>query len=133
LIPNPVPHIYLKLPPQCKENKELLAFVYTGPLLPTKDDFARTPFLVRRSKVTAALKWVKDNHIDYKNMIISGENTESYPENEAPVTIEYHKQDTNKYRVSTSVDDQETEQGTTTGVCPFTVYGLTSDMIDVHN
>ncbi|KIJ37803.1 hypothetical protein M422DRAFT_85730, partial [Sphaerobolus stellatus SS14] len=52
----------------------ILAFVYTEPLPPTKEDLKRTSFIVRRYKVTAALSWLKLNHSDYTNIEISEEN-----------------------------------------------------------
>jgi hypothetical protein len=42
-----------------------IADLSIGPCKPTKDDFKRTPLLVRRKKVAAALEWLKLNHCDY--------------------------------------------------------------------
>jgi hypothetical protein len=59
---NPMPKIYDILPPPIEEMDNVLAFIYTGPCMPTKSDFERTPLLVRRKKVSAALEWLKLNH-----------------------------------------------------------------------
>ncbi|KIJ48988.1 hypothetical protein M422DRAFT_162106 [Sphaerobolus stellatus SS14] len=131
LIPNPIPKIYQMLPPHRNEIDEVMAFIYTGPLPPTKEDIKRTPFLVRRNKITTALEWLKLNNVDYSDIQISNDNIESYEEGEPPVTIEYHKRDTNKYPVSVSVNDMEEDMGTSDGECSFVVHGLTSENIDV--
>ena len=134
LIPNPVPKIYHKLPPHQDEIDQVLAFIYTGPLPPTKEDLKRTPFIVHRQKVTAMLQWLKLNHCDYTDIEISDENASSYEEGEPPVTIEYHKRNTNKYPLATGLDDIEgDEMGTASDDCPFVVHGLTSDNIDIYN
>ena len=91
LIPNPVPKIYHKLPTHNYEMDDVLSFVYTGPLPPEKLDLQCTPFLVRRHKVTNALRWLNVNHCNYTNIEISEENALSYEEGEPPMTIEYHK------------------------------------------
>jgi hypothetical protein len=56
----------------------------------------RTPFLVQRKQVRAALEWLKLNHADYHDIEIPLKNLESYPENGPPVVIEYHKSNSNK-------------------------------------
>jgi hypothetical protein len=86
---NPTPKIYDILPPHSSELDEVLAFIYTGPCKPTKADFERTPLLVRRNKVAAALKWLILNHSDYYDVEISKTNLESYSEDEPPVVIDY--------------------------------------------
>ncbi|KIJ40063.1 hypothetical protein M422DRAFT_174332, partial [Sphaerobolus stellatus SS14] len=134
LIPNPVPKIYHMLPPHRNELDQILAFVYTGPLPPTKEDLKWTPFIVRRYKVTAALNWLKLNHSDYTNIEISEENAQSYEDGEPPVTIEYHKRNTNKHPIAVGMDDVEGDElGTSSDDCPFIVHGLTSDNIDIHD
>ncbi|KIJ37914.1 hypothetical protein M422DRAFT_177292 [Sphaerobolus stellatus SS14] len=113
LIPNPVPKIYHMLPPHHNELDQILAFVYTGPLPPTKEDLKRTPFIL--------------NHSDYTNIEISEENVQSYENGEPPVTIEYHKQDTNKHPIAVGMDDVEGDElGTSSDDCPFIVHGLTT-------
>jgi hypothetical protein len=41
-----MPKIYDILPPPIEEMDDVLAFIYTGPCMPTKSDFERTPLLV---------------------------------------------------------------------------------------
>jgi len=74
------------LPPPVEEMDEVLAFIYTGPCKPTKADFIRTPFLVRRLKVFNALCWLKLNHVDYYDCEISDKNLASYPD-EGPLVL----------------------------------------------
>jgi hypothetical protein len=124
---NPMPKIYDVLPPSMDEMDDVLAFIYTGPCKPTKDDFKRTPLLVRRKKVSAALEWLKLNHCDYYDLEISYRNLSQYPEDGPPVVVDYHKSTTNKDPESTAVNDIETEDGTETGLCPFVVHGLTGE------
>jgi len=86
---HPMQKIYTVLPPPIEEMDELLAFIFTGPCQPTKDDFHRTPLLVRQNKVSRALEWLKCNHIDYADLEISYKNLASYPEDMPPVVINY--------------------------------------------
>jgi hypothetical protein len=51
----PMPKVYQALPPKMSELEGVLAFIYIGPKVPTTEDFKRTPMLVRKSKVLAAL------------------------------------------------------------------------------
>jgi hypothetical protein len=124
---NPMPKIYNVLPPPIEDMDEVLAFIYTGPCKPTKADFQRTPFLVRRLKVSKALHWLKLNHVDYYDCEISDKNLASYPEEGPPVVVDYHPSSSNKNPESTSVHDMEEEDGTTEGPCPFIVHGLTGE------
>ena len=112
---NPMPKIYNVLPPPIEELDEVLAFIYTGPCKPTKADFQRTPFLVRRLKVSKALHWLKLNHVDYYDCEISDKNLASYPEEGPPVVVDYHPSSSNKNPESTSVHDMKEEDGTTEG------------------
>ena len=124
---NPMPKIYDILPPPIEEMDDVLAFIYTGPCMPTKSDFERTPLLVRRRKVSAALEWLKLNHCDYFDLQISYKNLNKYPEDTPPVVVDYQHSTTNKEPESTAVNDMETEDGTETGQCPFVVHGLTGE------
>jgi hypothetical protein len=67
----PVLKVYLKLPPSREEMAEVLAFIFTGTSAPTQEDFERTPMLVKRDKVLAALEWLKLNHEGYSDLEIS--------------------------------------------------------------
>ena len=124
---NPIPKIYNILPPPLEEMDEVLAFIYTGPCKPTKSDFERTPLLVRRNKVAAALEWLKLNHSDYLELEISYKNLDEYPEDGPPVEVGYQYSTTNKDPESTAVNDMEAEEGTESGPCPFVVHGLTGE------
>ena len=121
---SPTHRVYNELPPPIEELDEVLAILFTGPCKPTEEDLKRTPILVRRNHVAYALEWLKLNHPDYKDLEISHENLGKYPEDGPPVSIEYRHALTNKVPEGTSVFDNEIEEGTETGDCPFTVHGL---------
>ena len=124
---NPVPKIYDILPPPVTELDDVLAFIFTGPCQPTRQDIERTPLLVRRNHVAHALEWLKLNHSDYKDVGISAEHLEQYPENDAPVVIDYRESVLNKDREATSVHDIDEEDGVENGPCSFVVQGLTGE------
>src|ERR1700723_527368 len=126
---NPTPKIYQRLPPPVEELDEVLAFIFTGPAQPTQEEFKRTPLLVRRKKVTAALEWLKLNHIDYYDIDIAYDNIEQYPEDGPPVVVDYRRSDSNKVPEATSVHDMEDEMGTEQGDCPFVVHGITGEQL----
>ncbi|TDL17972.1 hypothetical protein BD410DRAFT_681058, partial [Rickenella mellea] len=104
---------------------EILAFIYTGPVKPPENEYSQMPLLVKRNKVAAALEWLKLNHADYSDLIISQENLMSYDENSPPVVVDFRYTKTNKNPESTAVNDDEEEIGVDDGQCPFTVHGLT--------
>jgi len=108
----------------------VLAVLFTGPCKPTPEDFQRTPLLVRRNYVLHALRWLKLNHADYADIQISESNLAEYPEDSPPISIVYRQEETNKVPEGTSVFDQEEEDGTDEGQCPFTVHGLTAEVLD---
>ncbi|PPQ65718.1 hypothetical protein CVT26_000335 [Gymnopilus dilepis] len=124
---NPTPLIYDVLPPPKDDLDDVLAFIYTGSSMPTEYDKSRTPLLVRRNKVGRALSWLKLNHVDYHDIEISSENLKDYPEYGVPFLMEYHRKsgDTNKDPLTMSLHDDEDEEGTSEGPCPFIVHGLT--------
>ena len=124
---SPVPKIYKILPPPRDELDEMLAILFTGPCKPTKEDFARTPFLVRRNAVIKALEWLKLNHADYADIEISHANAMEYDEDTPPVTVEYLPSESNKVPEGTSVFDNDENDGTVEGDCVFTVHGLTGE------
>jgi hypothetical protein len=120
--------VYEELPPSKTELEDVLAFIFTGPVQPTSEDFERTPVLVRRHRVANALEWLKLNHKDYRDLIISHENLLSYKLAGVPVEYDYKRTevgDGNKLSSELSVHDALDEEGTETGPCPFTVHGLT--------
>ncbi|KAJ7131532.1 hypothetical protein C8R43DRAFT_1089898 [Mycena crocata] len=111
---SPVLTIRNKLPPSRLEMNEILAFIFTGSAPPTPEEFDRTPMLVRRSKVVAALEWLKLNHESYTELEISRENLNTYKERDIPVVIDFRKTDKNS-----------NDAGTSSGACTFAVHGLT--------
>jgi hypothetical protein len=120
--------VYHALPPSWREISEILAFVFQGPVQPSKFDIKWTPMLVSRNVVKDLLEWLKLNHTDYKDIQISLENLDNYSLVGAPVNIEYSKSDPDsrdKIASAMSVYDNEFEDRTTDGPCPFTVHGLT--------
>ncbi|KAH7918707.1 hypothetical protein BV22DRAFT_993513, partial [Leucogyrophana mollusca] len=122
---HPVHKVYRKLPPPLEELDDILAFIFTGPCAPTLDDFKRTPLLVRRNKVASALEWLKLNHADYTDLFVDYDQLSRYPEDGPPVVVDYRYADTNKRQEATSVHDQEQNDGTDEGPCPFVVHGIT--------
>ena len=124
---NPLPKIYSVLPPPLKDFDDMLAVIFTGPVKPTEDDLKRTPFLVRRSAVGNAIRWLKLNHTDYFDVDVSEDNLNQYPDSDIPVSIEYRKHESNLFSESTSVHFSSNKDGTDTGPCPFAVHGLTVD------
>lgn len=73
------------------------------------------------------------NHIDYRDLTISQSNLDSYPEDQQPFIIEYHQSTTNKHPGTISVDDNELEEGTMEGDCPFVVHGLLEEQYPIHD
>ena len=124
---SPIPVIFNILPPAKDDIAEVLAIMFTGPCKPTPADFKRTPFLVRRNHVRNALEWLKLNHSDYADIVISDKNLDEYPEDIPPVSITYKNLATNKTPEGMSVFDEEEEDGTAEGDCTFTVHGLTGE------
>jgi hypothetical protein len=127
----PIPKIYDILPPPKEDIQEVLAILFTGPCKPTASDFKRTPFLVRRNHVKKALQWLVLNHIDYAMISISDSNLAAYPEDTPPVSVEYKEMISNKTPEGVSVFDEEEEDGTEKGDCPFTVHGITGEEINI--
>lgn len=120
--------ILKELPSKKDELEEILAFIFTGSTQPTPEDFERTPMFFRHNKVAEALEWLKLNHRDYEDIVISRENLDSYALARVPVAVNFrrtNKEDGNKLGTQMSVHDSEDDEGTTNGSCPFTVHGLT--------
>jgi len=130
---NPTPKIYSCLPPSIEDLDEVLAFIFTGPTRPSPEDLERTPLLVRRRRVAAALEWLKLNHADYHDLDISYENLDKYPENGPPVVVVYRSADTNKEPEATSAFDNEDEDGVEDGPCPFVVNGVTGEELEINS
>ena len=117
--------IYAALPPSLADLDDVIAFIFTGPAPPSDEDFKRTPMLVRRKKVYEALSWLKLNHRDYTDLEISLVNLMSYPENVPPVVVDYQKSSGERPIEARSVDNLGQDDGTTNGMCPLTVHGIT--------
>jgi hypothetical protein len=130
---SPIPKVYHTLPPPIEEMDDVLAVLFTGPCKPTEVDFKRTPLLVRRNHVAKALEWLKLNHCDYADLEISYDNLSGYPEDSPPVSVEYRHSTSNKVPEGTSVFDNECEDGTEKGDCPFIVHGLTGEQLDTKS
>ena len=84
--------------------------------------------LVCKNVVKDALEWLKLNHVDYKDLYISLDNLNDYPLVGILVNIKYSKSDLdsgNKIASAMSMYNNEFEDGTTDGPCPFTVHDLT--------
>ena len=127
----PMPKIYSVLPPPQEELDEVLAFLFLGPNVPTPKEFQRTPMLVRRNKVAAALEWLKLNHADYADLVISYDNLNNYPEDVPPVIVNYtQSMESTQDPESTAVNYVEEYEGTATGECPFMVHGLTGRTLE---
>ncbi|KAK7023591.1 hypothetical protein VNI00_016630 [Paramarasmius palmivorus] len=123
----PTPKVYDILPPPRDDIDEVLAVLFTGPSKPSADDFTRTPLLVRKSVVKEALTWLILNHRDYSDVKLSEEHLSQYDETTPPCSIIWREADSNKTIESMSVDDNNPEDGTESGQCPFTVHGILGD------
>ena len=126
---SPLKKIYDILPPPSTELDEVLAILYTGPGQPTEKELARMPFLVRNEVVGAALRWLKLNHSDYANIVISDENLSTYPLDGPPVRVVYRPSLSNKTEEATSKFDNDEEDGVDEGDVPFVVYGLAGEQM----
>ena len=120
------------MPPPVEDLDEVLAFIYLGPNVPTEKEFKRTPMLVRRRKVAAALEWLKLNHVDYADLDISYDNLSKYPEDQPPVVVNFTKTmaESNIDPEAAAVTGVEEEEGTEEGQCPFVVHGLTGTTLE---
>ena len=127
---SPLPKVYHILPPPVEDIDDVLAILFTGPSKPTEQDLTRLPLLVRRNHVGKALEWLKLNHVDYKDLEISYENLERYPEDTPPVSVEYRCESSNKVPEGTSTFDNEVDDGVATGDCPFVVHALTGAQLE---
>lgn len=120
----PVEKVYDELPPPREDLDATLAILFTGSCAPTEDDLDRTPFLVRHNAVRAALHWLRVNHSDYANVVISENNLSTYPSQQLPVNVIFRETDGSLGTESLSGYHDDTVQGTREGACPFTVQGL---------
>lgn len=127
---HPSKKIFDRLPMAKNEFSEVLSIVYTGVAPPSDGDLKRTPVLVRRDKVRAALEWLKLNHKDYHDLTIDYDALDSYPLEGVPVGLlrkESLPDDGNVVAAAKSVFDNTYKDGTTEGPCPYSVAGLTAE------
>ncbi|KAI0355613.1 hypothetical protein OH77DRAFT_1364522, partial [Trametes cingulata] len=123
----PVGKLYRKLPPNRRELEECLAILFVGPCKPVSADFKRTPFVVRRSVVLSALKWLILNHRDYAGVALAYDNLAEYEDGEPPVSVVYRVGDAELPAESQPGHGGRENEGVTDqeGECTFTVQGLT--------
>lgn len=127
---HPSKKIYDRLPMSKSDLCEVLSIVYTGVSPPSDEDLKRTPVLVRREKVRAALEWLRLNHKDYQDLTIDYDALESYALEGVPVGLlsKENLQDSgNVLAAAKSVFDNTFEEGTSAGPCPYSVAGLTAE------
>ncbi|KAF5365901.1 hypothetical protein D9615_010738 [Tricholomella constricta] len=130
---SPVPKLYDFLPPPVEDLDDVLAILFTGPVVPTTEEFKRTPVLVRRAAVREALEWLVLNHSDYADVGISDENLSKYPEDMPLVSVIYKESLMTKVPEGISVHDNGDEEGIDVGECPFIVHGLTGDQMGTES
>lgn len=127
---NPILSVYNTLPPSIEDVDEVLAFIYIGHVQPSEDDLKKTPMIVRRSKVAAALEWLKLNNEYYADLNISYTNLAAYPEHGCPFVYDFYKKTDVRDIEALAANDEGEEDGTAEGDCPFVVHGLVeSDLI----
>jgi Helitron helicase-like domain at N-terminus/PIF1-like helicase len=133
LFPNPVVKIAKRLPPHRNEIDQALAIIFTGPNSPASEELRRTPLLVRHRKVMEALQWLKLNHIDYSDVIISKNNMQSYDDDDIPVPYTFQLTESSNDTLTQPVTVVEDDYGTATGECPFRVHGITGSELPIEN
>ncbi|KAJ6467370.1 hypothetical protein C8R45DRAFT_764232, partial [Mycena sanguinolenta] len=131
---SPVIQVYQKLPLSQDEMSQVLAFLFMGSAKPTEEDFERTPMLVRRARVKAALDWLKLNHPDYCDLDISAENLAALPEAGIFCGVEWKETNVNDPLLESEGLSQhntgEDRKGTERGACPFVVSSITGHQYD---
>jgi hypothetical protein len=60
---------------------------------------------------------------------LSYENLNSYPEDGPPVVVDYHKSSGERDPETVAQNDNDLEDGTSTGTCPFVVHSLTGEQL----
>ncbi len=127
VFPQPVAKFHDILPPPRAELDECLAVLFTGSVRPCERDYQRTPLLIRHDKVMSALNWLRMNHSDYGDILISEENMATYPHNEPPVSVLHRPTDGSLGGEMLAAYEGSDERGTEEGSCPFAVHGLTGE------
>ncbi|KAJ3891938.1 hypothetical protein GG344DRAFT_26067, partial [Lentinula edodes] len=126
---NPLPKIYIILPPPWGEIDEVLAIMFSGSCVPTDDDYKRCLLLIRRNVVANALKWLILNSCEYADVEFSPSNLLTYTETEPIVSVEYFKKGSNRNAAGVSVHDNLEDDGLDNGDCLFTVHGIIGEDI----
>lgn len=93
------------------------------------EDYYRTQFVVRKQYVVEALEWLKLNHIGYADTEFDLARLDEYPDNEPAGVYSYSPGSGKERGENIPVHDDDDEDGTESGMCPFTVQGLSSDML----
>ncbi|KAF5367284.1 hypothetical protein D9615_010468 [Tricholomella constricta] len=129
---SPLPKVYEMLPPPVEDLDDVLAILFTGPCKPTEEEFKRSPVLVRRHAIRAALEWLILNHSDYADVKISAKNLAEYPETSPIVSVVYRERGSDKISEATSIHDTGEGDGVESGECPFVVHGLTGEQMGTN-
>ncbi len=128
----PVGKFHSALPPKPDELAECLTILFVGPCKPLPADLKRTPFIVRRKVVLAALRWLILNHRDYEGISVSYENLAAYGEEEPPVNVIYRVGDGEIPVESQPGYGGRENEDVKDGECTFAVHGLTeSDYVEL--
>ncbi|KAJ3483437.1 hypothetical protein NLI96_g6313 [Meripilus lineatus] len=125
----PVAQLQKVLPPLASDIKACLAVVFIGPAPPTVEDYYRTQFVVRKQYVVEALLWLKLNHNGYADTELDFTRLEQYRVDEPAGVYSYSPGSGKERGENIAVHHDDNEDGTEYGMCPFTVQGLTSDML----
>ncbi len=102
---------------------------FTGLCAPTEADYKQTPFLICHCHVLRALTWLKLNHKDYFDLIISEENLNALPECQPPVAWYHMPSDGSGPAASKSVHNIDPENRTEDGLCTVAIYGIIADKV----
>ena len=73
------------------------------------------------------MEWLKLNHIGYADLTVSYENLHSYAEDGPPVVVDYRQSTGERDPETIALSDNDPEDGTSTGPCPFVVHSLTGE------
>ena len=84
---------------------------------------------MRQKVVANALEWLKVNHKDYADLHCAYDELEKYPEDIAPVIVEYQYSQINKVEEGTSTFDQTVDDSVENGECPFIVHGIMGELL----
>ncbi|KAJ3475594.1 hypothetical protein NLI96_g11737 [Meripilus lineatus] len=125
----PVARLQKILPPLASDIKACLTVVFIGPAPPTVDDYYRTQFVVRKQNVVEALTWLKLNHPGYATTELDFGRLDEYGDHEPAGVFSYCPGSGKERGEDIPVHHDDDEDGTESGMCPFTVQGLSSDML----